>query len=164
MEWIPWWASWLAVPQSSLHLYPCTSCRQNTTVVDGFVGVLMSSSFHRKSCLTTRGGHFSLTFLMVGILARETPIHSPTDSPPTPRLQLVKVMSLLDIHSYSQASPDPLQKLHLTIILTSLFTPSPSQFILSIHLWSPFCFSFWLRFTHPSWALLISQFLWDCGL
>jgi hypothetical protein len=43
--------------QSLLQLYPCVSCRQGKFGVEGFVGGLISPSFH---LLARGGGHFSL--------------------------------------------------------------------------------------------------------
>jgi hypothetical protein len=62
---------WL-FPQSLLHLYPCSSYRQDKFWVEEFEGVLMSLSFHWKSCLAKWGDNFRLyTPLpkLIGILA-----------------------------------------------------------------------------------------------
>jgi len=80
------------------HLCSCTSCRQDTYWVKGFVGRLLSLSLPWESCLTIGGSHFRLHIPH----CKESQLETPWGLPPVSGLWHILEMQPLttaDFHS-----------------------------------------------------------------
>lgn len=117
-----------AVPQSLLHLCPCTSRWR-------FYGWVCVSSLQCIFSLATGGIHFSFY-----IKAARNFSHGHPETPGNisyPR-SLYTPKSILTPISTTYSLPIPFPLLALP----------PTQFPSSIHLWMLFCFPFWVRFMY----------------
>jgi hypothetical protein len=150
---------------SLLYLYPCTSCRQDKFLPEDFLCELTPPSFLWKSCLTVRGSHFSLYIPLCNYLRQSHP-HGLPESSLISGLQLV--------------TRDVPPHCRFPFLLPDLFHPN------SPHTWLPPSFpphllSYPVPLIYPSlmsnyflppseicasslWYLLMTQFLWVCGL